>query len=62
MKKDLKPCPFCCGPVKVRRLRGAEDINAFLCNTCGAIVSFAGGTSLAERAWNRRDKPADLLN
>lgn len=56
----MKDCPFCGGNVECRR--GADLIKFFLCDGCGAVVSFRAPPmettpltfSQAVAAWNSR--------
>ena len=49
----LEPCPFCGGDFKLDMSRG---ITYFLCEKCGAVVSFRGAEELVKAldALNRR--------
>ncbi len=64
MSEELKPCLFCGGAVKIKPM--PQGFLLFLCDPCGACVSFApkgviGSNNPAEltpaqaiAAWNRR--------
>ena len=53
MKNGLKECPFCGGQV---RIAASHGITYFLCEDCGALVSFRGKEEpdAAKEAWNQR--------
>lgn len=55
--EQLKPCPFCGGPVTVRI--GIGRLRFFTCRSCGSITSFDSdfcnrNPEQAVNAWNRR--------
>ena len=54
-KSNLKKCPFCGGEVYMKKSLG---ITNFLCDLCGAVVSFRGSEGMAEAKsmWNTRMK------
>jgi len=57
-KITIKPCPFC--GAEVKKIKGQlMPLIMFLCNNCGATVSFqrAERDPFASLKWNRR--PAD---
>ena len=59
MTKELKPCPFCGGQVRVDHGDSNMPFLFFRCFKCGAVVSFANEVcdaqpELAKNAWNRR--------
>lgn len=55
---ELKPCPFCRAKVMAEPSAQRSGIIFFLCDNCGAVISFRGiegyGQSVAGDAWNRR--------
>jgi len=57
-KTELKPCPFCGGPVysKNQNPVGNSIIKFFYCDNeaCGAVVSFRRATYKTEPFWNAR--------
>ena len=71
MATELKPCPFCGGPVRKKRLEhpGAPKVLLFMCYECGARVSFNvptvdvpaqhGDDGPAFEAWNTRAAVTD---
>jgi Lar family restriction alleviation protein len=54
----LKPCPFCGGKGKVRRLE-AEAPNPYyvMCDDCGAATDWEESGDAAETRWQRRCAP-----
>lgn len=52
----IKTCPFCgSGNVSIKEI--LFDAHTFICNECGAMVSFGVGLTIHESAgrWNRRN-------
>jgi len=52
--KELKNCPFCNGEVN-RHYNLDYEIMLYLCDDCGACVSFRRDED-TDKAWNRRTK------
>lgn len=52
-EKEMMECPFCGGQV---RIAASHGITYFLCEDCGALVSFRGKEEpdAAKAAWNQR--------
>ena len=55
MDKQLQPCPFCGAEVK-KTTAPLSGIQMFMCDQCGATVSFYGSEDdlKATKAWNKR--------
>lgn len=64
MSKELKPCPFCGGEVRMddEQITATITVDYFICEKCGATVHFEYADSTAEtiEAWNTR-KPIDKV-
>lgn len=64
MAKELKPCPFCGGEVKMdnEQITATITVDYFICEKCGATVHFEYADKTAEsiEAWNTR-KPIDEI-
>ena len=67
VKKELKPCPFCGGKIKLDE----DDFYMFCCDKCGAGITFAkeleDGTATdcnkkeSIEKWNRRANDPDKV-
>ena len=55
MSDELKPCPFDCGPQKMKIVYRRSDRAFYIeCPFCGARGPFMDSVEEAIKAWNRR--------
>ena len=60
MEPELKPCPFCRGEAKIKRVTGSINYRYVKCSSCGARTKEWFGVDVAVTNWNTRVYPKDV--
>ena len=58
---ELKPCPFCRGEAKIKRVTGSINYRYVKCSSCGARTKEWFGVDVAVTNWNTRVYPEEVL-
>ena len=51
---ELKPCPFCGGEAKIKRVTGSINYRYVKCSSCGARTKEWFGVDVAVKTWDTR--------
>ena len=57
---ELKPCPFCRGEAKIKRVTGSINYRYVKCSSCGARTKEWFGVDVAVKTWNTRVYPEEV--
>ena len=60
MEPELKPCPFCRGEAKIKRVTGSINYRYVKCSSCGARTKEWFGVDVAVKTWNTRVYPPEV--
>lgn len=60
MEPELKPCPFCRGEAKIKRVTGSINYRYVKCSSCGARTKEWFGVDVAVKTWNTRVYPKEV--
>lgn len=60
MEPELKPCPFCRGEAKIKRVTGSINYRYVKCSSCGARTKDWFGVDVAVKTWNTRVYPEEV--